>query len=103
MIIFACSKKNVATQEVTTNTPRETSLPEIPKSNTDATTDVSLTAAGKSIYETKCTRCHGMKPVTSYTTYRWDGILKLMAPKAKLTETEIQQVTAYVKSNAKSD
>lgn len=61
----------------------------------------NLLAAGKVIYETKCTRCHGMKGVASYTTDRWDGILKLMAPKAGLNEMETEQVKAYVRANAK--
>ena len=101
LIIIACSKKTVAAKEVTVNTTTEAQSAEIAKSNVEVD-EASLLAAGKTIYETKCTRCHGMKPIAFYAANRWDGILKLMAPKARLTETETQQVTAYVRANAKN-
>jgi len=101
LIIIACSKKTVATKEVAVNTTTETQSAEIGKSNVEVA-EVSVLASGKTIYETKCTRCHGMKRTASYTANRWDGILKSMAPKARLTETETEQVTAYVRANAKN-
>ena len=100
LIIIACSKKTVATKDVSINTFTETPSAEIPKANIEMA-DAAVLAVGKTIYETKCTRCHGMKPTASYTVDRWDGILKLMAPKAKLTETETEQVTAYVRANSR--
>ena len=99
IIMIACSKKTVATKEVATESAQAVQ-PETSKS-TGEVADVNLIAAGKTIYETKCTRCHGMKPTDFYTPERWDGILKTMVPKAKLTEGETEQVTAYVKANAK--
>jgi len=60
-----------------------------------------MVARGKTVYATGCGRCHGLKPVENYTAERWTGILKSMIPKAKLNETEAQQVTAYVMANAK--
>jgi cytochrome c5 len=101
LIIIACSKKTVATKNIPVNTSSEISSDENSKSNSEAT-EASVLAAGKTIYETKCTRCHGMKSTASYTIDRWDGILKLMAPKAKLIEIETEQVTAYVRANAKN-
>jgi cytochrome c5 len=99
-LIIACSKRTVAAKDVAVNTSTEISSSENSKSNSEAT-EASVLAAGKTIYETKCIRCHGMKPTASYTPDRWDGILKLMVPKAGLTEIETEQVTAYVKANAK--
>jgi cytochrome c5 len=106
LVIIACSKKTVATKEVSTTknisaNPSIIPAPENPGS-TPEVNDVSLIAAGKTIYETKCTRCHGMKPTVAYTADRWNGILKLMAPRARLTETETQQVTAFVRANSKN-
>ena len=97
---IACSKKTVATKDVVTTGTTEAVQPETSTSAGGAL-DANLLAAGKTIYETRCTRCHGMKPLDVYTPERWDGILKIMVPKAKLTESETQQVTAYVKANAK--
>ncbi len=100
LVIIACSKKTVATKEVGINTPAETLQPET--KSTIEPADATLITAGKTIYETKCTRCHGMKPTIAYTAERWDGILKSMAPKARLTEAETQQVTAYVRANSRN-
>jgi cytochrome c5 len=101
LIIIACSKRTVATKDATTS-------PEAPSADISKTKGESanasllaVVAAGKIIYETKCTRCHAMKPADAYTADTWDGILRSMAPKAKLTETETAQVTAYVWVKAK--
>ena len=97
---IGCSKKTVATKDVGTKGATEAVQPETSTSAVDAP-DANLLAAGKTIYETRCTRCHGMKSLNIYTPERWDRILESMVPKAKLTESETQQVTAYVKANAK--
>ena len=73
-------------------------------SGTDAAVahaDAATLEAGKTVYTTKCTKCHPAKPVESYDVAKWEGILKAMIPKAKLDETESAQVTAYVNANAK--
>jgi cytochrome c5 len=111
VVIIACSKKTVATKdsgvvstasESGTSTTFETTPSESLKgSGETVVADASLMAAGKTVYETKCIRCHAMKPLAAFTEPRWDAILKLMAPKANLTQVETQQVTAYVKANAK--
>jgi hypothetical protein len=111
VVIIACSKKTVATKdsgvvstasESGTSTTFETTPSESLKgSGETVVADASLMAAGKTVYETKCIRCHAMKPLAVFTEPRWDAILKLMAPKANLTQVETQQVTAYVKANAK--
>ncbi|HEX2605757.1 MAG TPA: hypothetical protein VHK91_00195 [Flavisolibacter sp.] len=85
LLTFACSRKTVATSET----------PKVDEAH------VALVAQGKTVYTTKCSRCHAAKDVTAYTQERWTGILKSMIPKAKLNETESQQVTAYVMDNAK--
>jgi len=66
-----------------------------------AADNAALIEAGKTVYSTKCTKCHPAKTVENYDVARWEGILKAMIPKAKLDETESAQVTAYVNANAK--
>ncbi|TMI82497.1 MAG: hypothetical protein E6H10_09580 [Bacteroidetes bacterium] len=105
LVFMACSKKTVATKDVGssgTGTTSETIPSESLKgSGETAVADVNLMAAGKNVYETKCIRCHAMKPLAAFTDPRWEAILKIMVPKANLTQVETQQVTAYVKANAK--
>src|SRR5436190_22790736 len=109
LVIMACSKRTVATKDAgsssTTSGTGTTSEP-IPSeslkgSGETAVADVNLMASGKNVYETKCIRCHAMKPLAAFTDPRWDAILKIMVPKANLTQIETQQLTAYVKANAK--
>ena len=53
-------------------------------------------AAGKTLYESKCIKCHGLKPVNDFSKEQWDKILPAMMDKAKLTSEEKVQVNDYV-------
>jgi mono/diheme cytochrome c family protein len=89
--VVACHRKVVPASEPAP-APKETQV------------DVShaqMVAQGNTVYTTRCGRCHALKPVENYTADRWTGILKSMIPKAKLTDAEADQVTAYVMENAK--
>lgn len=100
VINIACSRKTIATKEGPATESTGVPQPEVSKPFTE-NVEPNLLAAGQVVYETKCTRCHALKVVDLYTPQRWDGILKIMVPKAKLTESEAGQVTAYVRANAK--
>jgi len=99
-ITTACNRKTVATHGVVVGESTEAMQVETPKPATD-NAEVNLLTAGKNVYETKCIKCHGAKATDVYTPERWDAILKIMIPKALLTESETEQVTAYVKAHAK--
>jgi len=95
LIIFiaaACHKKANPTTAVPASTDSVTAA---------VSTDPAMVEAGKSVYATKCTKCHAAKVVENYTADRWTGILKSMIPKAKLDDTESAQVTAFVMAGAK--
>jgi len=101
LLVFACSRKTTNTAQTTTAAPTTT---ETTTTGTTATVNAehaAMVEQGKTVYTTRCNRCHALKDVTAYTTTRWDGILKSMIPKAKLDSTQGQQVTAYVMENAK--
>jgi mono/diheme cytochrome c family protein len=102
VFVAACSHKNAPTTSTGSgNTSSTTTTTTTTTTSTSANT--ALIEAGHAVYtdRTKCARCHGAKDVTAYTPERWTGILKAMVPKAKLSETETEQVTAYVMANAK--
>ena len=65
------------------------------------TTSTDPAVLGQGIYNAKCGRCHGLKVVSDYTSDRWVSIMQVMARKANLTDTEKEQVLAYVQANAK--
>jgi cytochrome c5 len=54
---------------------------------------------GHSLLTTSCTRCHGLNPVTKYTTDEWQKIISAMAPKAKLDDTQKTLLTQYILSS----
>jgi cytochrome c5 len=58
-------------------------------------------AAGKILYEGKCNRCHDLRAPDVYSPERWTSILKLMIPRARISDDQGKQVTAYVMANAK--
>src|SRR5689334_8292646 len=95
LVVAACHKKAVPTVADRTEQPSPPSKPAVA-----AATEADL-AAGKTIYETKCTKCHPAKPVDTFTPERWTGILKAMVPKARLDSVQTAQVTAYVNEHAK--
>jgi mono/diheme cytochrome c family protein len=103
MAAVACHKKavpTVADRTVQPPPPSSTS-PAPPAATTAITYEAGDITVGKTVYETKCGRCHGLKNTADYTVERWPGIMRSMAPKAKLNEIETKQVTAYVMTNAK--
>jgi mono/diheme cytochrome c family protein len=96
-VAAACHKK--AVPEITARTE----FPPAPKSSIKQLAENSPEAitAGKTIFETRCNRCHDLKDTKGYTPDRWTSILQIMIPRARLNNEEAKQVTSYVMANAK--
>jgi hypothetical protein len=56
---------------------------------------------GKSVYLSKCGTCHALKNIHNYTDDRWEDILKVEIPRAKLGNDEAEEVTAFILEKAK--
>jgi mono/diheme cytochrome c family protein len=69
---------------------------------TTAKTETAEVTIGKETFKAKCGRCHELKNPTDYTAAKWVKLVDWMAPKAKLTATEKDNVLAYVSFYAKS-
>jgi mono/diheme cytochrome c family protein len=118
ILVWGCAKKIASTSTVSTTSNTQT-LPAEPTTGRGAeVTTTTITpaviaapktedpgdaaiAAGQTIYNSKCGRCHGLKTISDFTAERWTGILASMAPKANLTDAEKENVYAYIKANAK--
>jgi hypothetical protein len=84
VFILSCSHKTAPTTSVV-----------IPKP------DSPEAIAGKTVFTAKCGTCHDLKNPGDYTAQEWVPIVKEMGHKAKLDDTEKNNVLAYVQSNAK--
>jgi cytochrome c2 len=86
VFIISCSHKTAPTSSVV-----------IPKP------DSPKAIAGKTVFTAKCGTCHELKNPGNYNANEWIGIVKEMAHKAKLNDTDKNNVLAYVQSNAKQN
>lgn len=91
LIVFACSHKTASTVTKTEVATEKTS---------SATVSNAAYLAGKVIYETKCGTCHKLKDPARGNMAQWTKWIDRMAPKAKLSDEEKQQVTDYISVNA---
>lgn len=89
-VIFSCTPK--ASPAVT-----EATIP----SATTVSNDGAMIDAGHTIFTTKCTHCHGQKPIHKWTYDELRPVLGSMVQKAKLNNEEIAQICAYVHANCK--
>ncbi len=83
------------------DTPNAAAKTDKPAEKAVATASKEVIAQGKSLYETKCGRCHALYKTTDFTVIQWRKNVNDMAPKANLSDTEREAVFAYVVSNAK--
>ncbi len=75
-----------------------------PKTTTKSVVETTSTdpmVMGKSLYVSRCSKCHELPKVGDFTTTKWTGIVDWMAPKARLSAQEKQLVLNYVQANAK--
>lgn len=83
------------------------SLPEITSRRTESLKKDNSTKAvipdmniGKTVFISRCGKCHDLPLPEQFTAQRWEGILSYMIPKARLNNEQGVHVTAYLKANA---
>lgn len=95
MALVQCAPKTSKSVSSAGPTPEE-KVAEIKKNFTD-----DQLAQGKTIYESNCNKCHGLKLPPTHTVESWENIIPKMAKKAHLDPTQESLVRAYILSNAK--
>ena len=58
-------------------------------------------ASGHLLYRTKCAGCHDLPRVTDYRTNEWPDIMRKMSRKAHLSNSENDQILAYINTAIK--
>lgn len=53
-------------------------------------------AEGRRLLATRCTNCHALEPITKYSVAEWRNNVRRMSGRARLDETEIQEITTYL-------
>lgn len=88
---ISCNAKKAVVENVKNESTSELSAPIIPLT--------AELAAGKSIFEAKCGKCHDMPVPNHYTKEKWTPIMNSMAKKAKISDEEKALVYNYVTMN----
>jgi cytochrome c2 len=86
-VLIACSKKSLPTIE------RRTEEPKAPVIEIDM-------AYGERVFNNACKRCHDLPKPSKYSAERWEPVLSIMIPRARLSGVEAANVRAYVKANS---
>ncbi|MBI5859089.1 MAG: hypothetical protein HZB42_15755 [Sphingobacteriales bacterium] len=92
LVFVSCSKKTIPTITERSSDPPP---PVSPVINVKPDLD-----AGKTIFANQCSRCHGLPEPNKYNTQRWESILKIMIPRARLDRVQEVHVKAYILANA---
>lgn len=51
---------------------------------------------GSAIMNNQCSRCHGTKKIANYTEEKWEKEINKMAPKAKITDIQKENLRRYI-------
>lgn len=84
VLVVSCKSKSTASTTVTTSTPAKKEISAVNY------------AMGKDLFESKCGKCHDLPKPTQYSAEKWVGIMKAMAPKAKMDDSQSTLVYDYV-------
>ena len=91
VVLSACSKKTLPVIATRTIDPPPPVSPVI-----NVKPDMET---GKAIFTSRCNRCHDLPELAKYKAERWDGILKIMMPRARLNREQEVHIAAYIKAN----
>lgn len=88
LLIVSCSTKKTAS---TPGTPAVTAMVKAEELTPEL-------AAGKSMYENNCVKCHKLYEPKKFTQEEWTPILVRMQKKAHLDDVQMASVTSYIYS-----
>jgi cytochrome c1 len=96
LLIYACKSKKEATTTSSADPlkPGDAEVTAIKSKHPDVTVD--QLAKGYTVYSEDCTRCHGKKNIYSRTEEEWTKAINRMAPKAKITDEQKDNLTKYI-------
>ena len=96
-LVYACGSKVAVTAQ-------QPDPVQVPPKMAAATPDYSgpqNLASGKSLYEGKCANCHKLFNPTDFSKEDWAPILARMQKKARIDDTDMALINAYILSNLK--
>ncbi len=98
--LIKCSTLSKTTTTTTTSPISDTELTTAQKKWSDVKME-NLTA-GHLVYNSKCNKCHGLVNIPDYNEAQWEKLIAAMAPKAKLTTQETDDLTKYIYAKRES-
>jgi hypothetical protein len=99
--IVACNSKKAANSVVASIVPTNVQLKAIQAKYPEVT--MQTLANGHDIYIGVCTNCHGMKNIYKRSEESWKHEIDVMAPKAKITDSQKNELFKYILSMKASE
>ncbi|MWB95362.1 cytochrome c [Flavobacterium sp. GA093] len=84
LVLFSCATKTPAVTEAAPVAKAVELTPEL--------------AAGQSLYDNNCAKCHKLYEPKKFTHEEWKPILVRMQKKAKLDDTQMVSISNYINS-----
>lgn len=92
--LIQCTAKKAATADM----PPEEIVANVKKNYT-----AEQMEEGKTIFESNCNKCHGLKEPESRDVAKWERVLPRMNKRANLDDEQAGKVRAYILAHAKLD
>lgn len=94
--MVACNSKKATTSVVASIVPTDVQLKAIQVKYPEVT--MQTLTNGHDIYVGVCTNCHGMKNIYKRSEESWKHEIDVMAPKAKITDSQKDELFKYILS-----
>lgn len=94
-VLFSCSSKTAVVQATPAPTPDSTPAPVTENKAFVMTAEL---AAGQSLYENNCAKCHKLYTPSAFKKEDWKSILVVMQKNTKLDDTQMTSISDYIHS-----
>jgi len=94
-ILFSCSTKNAVVKETP---PPVSENKAIVSTENKAFVMTAELAAGQSLYENNCAKCHKLYTPSAFKKEDWPSILSSMQKNTKLDDTQMASISDYIHS-----
>jgi cytochrome c5 len=101
LVLSECKTTSRSTAAIVAAQPPKASVGVKEESKPPLDSTATAIVLGQTVYTTKCYQCHDLPRVTDFSREDWSDIMIKMSRKAHLSNTETDQVLAFVNNIVK--